>query len=47
MNDAVEVGLTDSTLMTGKPSTWGSGQQGRDGLRNCVADTQRLEQHAN
>ena len=47
MNDAVEVGLTDSTLMTGKPYTWGSGQQCGDELSDCVPDTLRLEQHAN
>lgn len=46
MDDVVEVGLTDSTLMTGKPSTWGSGQQCGDGLRSCVADTLRLETYA-
>ena len=46
-DDAVEVGLTGSTLMTRKPYTWGSGQQCGDELRDCVTDTQRLEQHAN
>jgi len=29
VNNAEEVGLTDSTLSLGKPSTWGSGQQWR------------------
>ena len=43
MDDIVEVGLTDSTLMTGKPYTWGSGQQCGDELRSCVTDTLRLD----
>lgn len=47
MDDAGEVGLTGSTRRTGKPYTWGSGQQCGDGLRGRVTDTQRLEQHAN
>ena len=29
-NDSMEVGLIDSTPKTGKPSTWGSGQQRSD-----------------
>jgi len=41
-NDAEEVGLTDSTLSTGKPYTWGSGQQWRDWLSTCRINTQRL-----
>jgi len=41
-NDAEEVGLTDSTLSLGKPSTWGSGQRWRDCLRTCQTNTQRL-----
>jgi hypothetical protein len=47
MDDAVEVGLTDSTLMTGKPSTWGSGQPCGGKLRGSVTDTPRLEIYAN
>lgn len=47
MDDVVEVGLTGSTRSTGKPCARGSGQQCRDGLRGCMTDTQRLEQHAN
>ena len=46
MDDTVEVGLTDSTLMTGKPYTRGSGQQCCDKLRSCVTDTLRLESYA-
>jgi len=42
-NDTEEVGLTDSTLSMGKPCTWGSGQQWRDGLSICFTKTQRLE----
>ena len=30
-NGLMEVGLIDSTRRTGKPSTWGSGQQRSDG----------------
>ncbi len=41
-NDAEEVGLTDITLSTGKPYTWGSGQQWRDCLTTCQTNTQRL-----
>ena len=41
-NDAEEVGLTDSTLSLGKPSTWGSGQRWRNCLRTCQTNTQRL-----
>jgi len=41
-NDAEEVGLTDSTLSLGKPSTWGSGQQWRAWLRTNQTNTQRL-----
>lgn len=40
--DAGEVGLTDSTLNLGKPSTWGSGQQCRDWLSTCRINTLRL-----
>lgn len=40
--DAEEVGLTDSTLSLGKPSTWGSGQRCRGWLRSRQASTQRL-----
>jgi hypothetical protein len=47
MDDAVEVGLTDITLMTGKPSTWGSGQQCGDKWRGSITDTPRLEIYAN
>ena len=39
---AGEVGLTDSTLNLGKPSTWGSGQQCRDWLNTCRINTLRL-----
>lgn len=42
-NDTEEVGLTDSTLSLGKPSTWGSGQQCKDWLSTCQTNTQRLE----
>jgi len=41
-NDAEEVGLTDSTLNLGKPSTWGSGQQYSDELSTCLINPQRL-----
>lgn len=41
-NDAEEVGLTDSTLSTGKPYTGGSGQQWRGCLSTCQTNTQRL-----
>ena len=41
-NDAEEVGLTDSTLSLGKPSTWGSGQRCRDWLGTCQINTRRL-----
>jgi hypothetical protein len=41
-NDAEEVGLTDSTLSLGKPSTWGSGQQCGDWLSTCRINTLRL-----
>lgn len=41
-NDAEEVGLIDSTLSLGKPSTWGSDQRWRDGLRSRQVNTQRL-----
>jgi len=40
-NDTEEVGLADSTLSLGKPSTWGSGQQYSDGLSTCLTDPQR------
>jgi hypothetical protein len=40
----VEVGLTGSTLRTGKPATWGSGQQGCDTARNKI-DTQKSRKH--
>lgn len=38
-NDAEEVGLVDSTLSLGKPSTWGSGQRCRDESRGCRINT--------
>jgi len=41
-NDTEEVGLTDSTLSLGKPSTWGSGQRWCDGLRGRQVNTLRL-----
>ena len=41
VNDAEEVGLTDSTLSMGKPCTWGSGQQYSDGLSTCLTNPQR------
>ncbi len=41
-DDAEEVGLTDSTLSLGKPSTWGSGQQWRTWLGTNRTNTQRL-----
>ena len=41
-NDAEEVGLIDSTLSLGKPSTWGSDQRWRNWLRSRQASTQRL-----
>lgn len=40
MNDLMEVGLTGSTPRTGKPATWGSGQQWHDNAR-YNADTQK------
>lgn len=37
------VGLTGSTLITGKPCTWGSGQQLSDRLSTtCLTNTQRF-----
>ena len=40
-NDSVVVGLTGITLSVGKPRTWGSGQQWRDGFSACLLDTRR------
>lgn len=41
-NDTEEVGLVDSTLSLGKPSTWGSGQRLNDWLRSRQVNTLRL-----
>lgn len=41
-NDTEEVGLIDSTLSLGKPSTWGSDQQWGDCSRNSQTNTQIL-----
>jgi len=41
MDDLTEIGLTDSTPSAGKPHTWGSGQQGRNGFNTCLFDTPR------
>ena len=43
VNDAEEVGLIDSTLNLGKPSTWGSDQQCCDSLGTYRTNTRRLE----
>ena len=43
-DDSVEVGLTGSTRKTGKPATWGSGQQRCDSL-NDITDTPKSEIH--
>ena len=43
-NDSVEVGLTGSTRKTGKPATWGSGQQRCDSL-NDTADALKSGTH--
>ena len=41
-NGAREVGLPDSTLNLGKPSTWGSGQQWNAFLGTIQVNIQRL-----
>jgi len=41
-NDTEEVGLIDSTLSLGKPSTWVSDQRWIDGLRSRQVNTLRL-----
>ena len=42
-NDTKAVGLIDSTLSLGKPSTWGSDQQCCAKSRYCFTNTLRLE----
>ena len=42
VNDAEEVGLTDSTRSIGKLCTWGSGQQWKDWLSTIHNNTLRL-----
>jgi hypothetical protein len=42
-NGAKEVGLVGSTLIMGKPCTWGSDQQYRNCFSTCLPDSRRSE----